>query len=471
MLTNPIRKILNFNGRELGISLLLASLAAVFSSFTIYLILGAVLVYCLYIYSDKIAIPFVIVSYLILVSDINENIRIYINIFNLFLLGYLFLKEYGLDFSKYPVIPKNILLIFILIFSAMILSSIFSKNIYTGFIEVARTIIFAVIMYLLFSFLKQNKDIYKYLNSILFAGLVVSLSLIIEFIRSDKLQYLLETSGFVTIGGYFTNSTAVGGFLTVTLAVTTAFILLNSGENRKNLRYSLYSFFFLQLIALLLTNARASIIAWFISFAVSLYYLKKDVFKKIIISLAAISLIVFLFPQFNMLVDNYFRSNRILENTRYPLWEMAWKMFINHPLLGIGPGMFRNYMYTYLPVPLGSWTELQIYVLQQIAAAPAHNFLLMQASELGLAGLSIAILIIYSFLKTGFSVIKKTFNTDGNNYILAVVLTAAGLGLFARSIFESTGIFTNGWITRDLPFWLIFIILSYLSRNPNIIKN
>ncbi len=471
MLTNPIRKILNFNGRELGISLLLASLAAVFSSFTIYLILGAVLVYCLYIYSDKIAIPFVIVSYLILVSDINENIRIYINIFNLFLLGYLFLKEYGLDFSKYPVIPKNILLIFILIFSAMILSSIFSKNIYTGFIEVARTIIFAVIMYFLFSFLKQNKDIYKYLNSILFAGLVVSLSLIIEFIRSDKLQYLLETSGFVTIGGYFTNSTAVGGFLTVTLAVTTAYILLNSGENNKNLRYSLYSFFLLQLIALLLTNARASIIAWFISFAVSLYYLKKDVFKKILISLAAISLIVFLFPQFNMLVDNYFRSNRILENTRYPLWEMAWKMFINHPLLGIGPGMFRNYMYTYLPVPLGSWTELQIYVLQQIAAAPAHNFLLMQASELGLAGLSIAILIIYSFLKTGFSVIKKTFNTDGNNYILAVVLTAAGLGLFARSIFESTGIFTNGWITRDLPFWLIFIILSYLSRNPNIIKN
>ncbi len=471
MLAKLNRKIFDFKGRELGYALLFASIAAIFSSLIIYFICGAVLVYCFYKYSDKIAVPFVIVSYLILVSDINENIRMSLNIFNLLLLGYMFFKEYGFEFSKYPVIPKNIVLIFSLIFSAMILSSIFSKNIYTGFIEVARTIVFTIIMYFLYSFLKQNKDIFKYLNSMLAAGLIVSFSLFIEFIRSNKLQYLLETSGFVTVGGFFTNSTAVGGFLTVTLAVNLAYILLLSDKKEKYKQFFLRSLFILQIIALLLTNARASIFAWFISLAISLYYLKKNIFKKILITFAVISMIAFLFPQFNMLVDNYLRTNRILENTRYPLWEMAWQMFITHPILGVGPGMFRNYMYSFLSVPLGSWTEQQIYVLQKIAAAPAHNFLLMQASELGLAGLTAAFFLIYSFLKTGFTLIKKTFNIDNQYYTIAVVLTAAGIGLFARSVFESTGIFTNGWITRDLPFWLIFAILSYLSRQSNIVKS
>ena len=149
MLAKPNRKIFDFKGRELGYALLFASIAAIFSSFIIYFICGAALVYCFYKYSDKIAVPFVIVSYLILVSDINENIRMSLNIFNLLLLGYMFFKEYGFEFSKYPVIPKNIVLIFVLIFSAMILSSIFSKNIYTGFIEVARTIVFTIIMAIL----------------------------------------------------------------------------------------------------------------------------------------------------------------------------------------------------------------------------------------------------------------------------------------------------------------------------------
>lgn len=464
MLAKQNQTIFSLKSKELGFALLFASIAAIFSSSLIYLIIGALLLYLLYKYSDKIAVPFVIVSFLILVSDLNANIRIFLNIFNLLLLGYMFLKEYGLDFSKYPVIPKNILLIFTFILSAMILSSVFSKNVYVGFTEGARTIVFTIIMYFLYSFLKQNKDIYKYLNSMLFAGLIVSLSIIVEFIRSNKLQFLLETSGFVTLGGYFTNSTAVGGFLSVTLAINLAYILLLSDKNGKYKRFFLSALFILQIMSLFLTNARASISAWFISLAITLYYLKKNVFKKIFITLIVIFIIAALSPQFNMLVDNYFRTNRILENTRYPLWEMAWKMFITHPILGVGPGMFRNYMYSYLSVPLGSWTEQQIYVLQQIAAAPAHNFFLMQASELGLAGLTAAFFLIYSFLYTGFTVIKKTFNADKQNYTLAVALTAAGIGLFARSIFESTGIFTNGWITRDLPFWLIFAILSFLSK-------
>ncbi len=471
MLAKQNLKTFSLKNKELGFALLFAFIAAIFSSFILYLICGAILLYLFYKYSEKIAVPFVIVSFLILVSDLNSNIRMSLNVFNLLLLSYMFLKKYGLDFSKYPVIPKNIILIFALFVSAMILSSIFSKNIYTGFVEVARTIVFTIIMYFLYSFLKQEEDIYKYLNSMLFAGLIVSISLIVEFIKSNKLQYLLETSGFVTLGGYFTNSTAVGGFLSVTLAINLAFLFLHSDKNRKYKQIFLVILFILQIASLLLTNARASILAWFISVAISLYYLKKDLLKKILITLFIVSIIAFLSPQFNVLIDNYFRTNRILENTRYPLWEMAWQMFITHPILGVGPGMFRNYMYSYLSVPLGSWTEQQIYVLQQIAATPAHNFLLMQASELGLAGLTGAFFLIYSFLKTGFTVIKKNINVDNQNYIFAVVLTAAGIGLFARSIFESTGIFTNGWITRDLPFWLIFAILSFLSKESNVIKN
>jgi hypothetical protein len=56
---------------------------------------------------------------------------------------------------------------------------------------------------------------------------------------------------------------------------------------------------------------------------------------------------------------------------------------------------------------------------------------------------------------------RLTFNNK-KNYYLAVGIFSMGIGIFTRALFESTGLLSNGWIIRDLPFWICFAILIHL---------
>ncbi len=447
-------------------ALVFALLAAVVHPLLLYIVAGLTILYSYYEHSQKFILPFAILSYLILVSDIDERIRLTINIFNFLALGYLFFREYGIEIKIYKKLPRELIAFFSMIFLSMLLSTVFSESMLTGFKEIGRTLLFTLIIYWFYSFIKDIKNIFIYLNAIMAAGIIISIYIMVEFINSDKLQYLLLSSGFVTVGGFFTNSTAVGGFLAITISLSMAYLFLNQLTEVK--KYFIWTFIVLQLFSLLLTNARAAILAAAISNIFIIFKLRKKLFRKIILFSAIIFSILFFIPQFNLIFDSFFRTNRVLENTRYYLWEMAWGMIRSHPVFGVGPGMFRNYMYTYLPVPLGSWTEQQIYVLQKIAAAPAHNFFLLQASELGLAGLFVSIYLFFIFFKFCAAAMRLTYLQSKQEYILSVAITGIGLGLFARSFFESTGIFTNGWIARDLPFWILFAIIIFMNeKNKN----
>jgi hypothetical protein len=57
-------------------------------------------------------------------------------------------------------------------------------------------------------------------------------------------------------------------------------------------------------------------------------------------------------------------------------------------------------------------------------------------------------------------------------FILSVAIFGIGIGFFVRSFVEVTGFLYYGYITTDLPFWLIFGILisiyqKYIVPNPN----
>ena len=58
------------------------------------------------------------------------------------------------------------------------------------------------------------------------------------------------------------------------------------------------------------------------------------------------------------------------------------------------------------------------------------------------------------------------------SYYLVVGIFSLGIGMLIRSFFESTGLLSHGWITRDLPFWICFavIIHFYVIRTEIIHK-
>jgi hypothetical protein len=55
-----------------------------------------------------------------------------------------------------------------------------------------------------------------------------------------------------------------------------------------------------------------------------------------------------------------------------------------------------------------------------------------------------------------------------NSYYLVVGIVASATGLFVRALFDGINILTYGWISVDLPFWLMFSILIYFYNNIDI---
>lgn len=61
----------------------------------------------------------------------------------------------------------------------------------------------------------------------------------------------------------------------------------------------------------------------------------------------------------------------------------------------------------------------------------------------------------------------KQKNIDIHYHVFIVSILSIGLGIFIRSMFEVTGVLTYGFITRDLPFWIVFISLAYIYNETD----
>lgn len=57
-------------------------------------------------------------------------------------------------------------------------------------------------------------------------------------------------------------------------------------------------------------------------------------------------------------------------------------------------------------------------------------------------------------------------------YFIILGIIAVGIALFIRGLFEAIGLIYYGYITADLPFWILFgiFIFTYfnLKKNQNI---
>jgi len=424
------------------------------------------------IYPTKNIILFFILDLLVVSSDISETLRIVLNTSALIFFIYIFIKNYGLQINLYPKLPtviKGYISFTILI---MVLSSLFSDNIQTGLNETLRQIIFFVLWYILFSNLKEESDAYNYSYILIAAGSIVAIIILYSFINSDISIYLLQTQGIIHEGGNFKNVTAAGGIFAVTIPLSLVLLLLNYNDN-KNLTYFFYAILFIQILGLFLTNSRSGLLAVFISSSIILFILKKETFKKFVLSVT-ISLIFFYFilPSVSGLFAIYFRIDRVFENIRYYLWSMSGRIIADNPIWGTGPGQFKNYMYNYIPVMLGSWEESEItWIYKNAGLGESHNFFLFRTAELGFGGLISAILFPAIFIYLGYKVMNQNFHSR-KSYYLVVGIFSLGIGMLIRSFFESTGLLSHGWITRDLPFWICFavIIHFYVIRTEIIHK-
>lgn len=407
----------------------------------------------------------IIFALLVITSDVNETLRITLTFASLIYLIYQFLSVYGIGEKKIPSLPAEVFWYILFAIIIMIISSAASSNLISGLNETLRQAAFFILWYLLFTFIKKDEDAFNYAGILVSAGVISAIIIIYIFITTDLSIFLLQTKGVIHEGGSFKNVTAAGGIFAVSIPLNIIFLLLSISSQNK-FKYLFYLVLFVQVFGLILTNSRSGILAVSISTGIILYFLKKKALKKFLLSLTTTILILyFVLPTVSDLFAIYFRVDRILENTRFYLWDMSLNIILDNPIFGTGPGQFKEYMYNHLPVMLGSWEEGEInWIYKYAGLGESHNFILFRTAELGILGLVSAIILPVIFLFINFKVLRQN-RSNKKNYHIVVGIFALGIGMFIRSFFESTGLLSHGWIIRDLPFWICFAIITFFYVN------
>jgi len=136
---------------------------------------------------------------------------------------------------------------------------------------------------------------------------------------------------------------------------------------------------------------------------------------------------------------------------RLNLWLSAWRMFLDHPWLGVGPD---NFLYAYRG----------FYILPQAWQEPnlshPHNLVLDFLSRLGLPGLAAALWLIFSFWKTILSPphpLSRSPALKTSLYSLQIGLAALVANLLAH------GLVDHSFFLVDLAF-AFMLALALIQR-------
>lgn len=421
------------------------------------IIFGAIL------WGRKFLLFFVIISYLTLVGDVIADYRVFVHAINIILLLCFFFQEYGLRVSDYPSIPAPIMIFVASLLFVMAISSIFSDYLTTGLFQILKSSYFLLIVYILFSIIKSEADIWFYIKAILISSFLMALSTFYELskIQFDFLAFNVDKQ--FRSGGLISNVNAVAGFFAVSIPLVISLLFIERFSSYKKLILGLIVIYFL---GLTITVSRSGFLSVLISLAIIFYILKRSYFKNMLAYILGLVIILFTIPGFSKTFLELTRIEAGL-SMRDHYWNMTLDMISNNFLLGVGPGSWGNFMFDYLPVSLESFEgQLILYgytITQGVNAA--HNIYLVFFSEMGIFGLIIFFIFITTIYYMTFKIVKGKKSIVQSKFVLIVGISAVATGMFVRGFFDSISLFTFGWISIDLPFWFLIIILSYYYKN------
>lgn len=440
---------------ELLIALLLTP-ALVFIPLTDFTFLPVIIliISLLFFYKERFLIAYAIITLLTVTTTISPSVRTFIQVSDTLLLGFFFLKNYGLNFKIYPKVPAGLLVFLICLLGLMLLSSV-NSNFNLGIIQALRLSLFLVIVYLLYSLASLGKNNYKLIiKSFYIIAAVYGSYLIYDFAGSDFniLQYNLKQVAIQ--GNEYLSKNFMGSFFSIIITLSVSYLFF---FRKPLIKYYLSGIIILSVLSLIILNSRTSILTSVIGLFYIVYVFNKKLIKWILSSLAACTLLLLTEPVYQ-LFEIYFRLERI-STGRDAILLSALNVIKENWFLGAGPAGTKYEFYKNLPFMLGSPVEQFIrFHYNEIEFGHAHNFYLFFFSDLGIFGFILSLLFPVLFFRYGNKALKKTVK-NSFEYSTTVGILASGLCLFIRGIFEWGGLISYGTINYDLPFWLLFIIL------------
>jgi len=455
--------VININKIEIVfISLMIAIVISLFLPYITFLLPLFVLILFIKNFEIKNLLFLIISAYLIITSDLTDTGRLLLNIAGPSILLLIYIYKNGLGFEKLKQLPKEFKSFVLLVFLAVFMSTVFSEYIYLSFKTALQQLIFFVILYFIYSLIENVKDVKNVVYTLFLVTFLVCLGILYQLYTLGFQIFLVESNSILRVSGIYNSPNAVGLLLAVVMPLVILFCFKDYDKRTYNIYFILFLVFLCSV--LILTNSRSSMLSFAVSAAYIIFYFNRQLFKRIL-TVSVILLVILLFiPYFNNILSLLLRTDRIFSNTRGLFWSVAFDIIQNNPVFGAGPGVFEEYIYKYLPVNLGSFFEKQMFWAK---SGTAHNFFLFRTADLGILGLITAIWLPIFSIRLASKAILKYKELNKELFHLSIAIKGTIIGLIARAFFESTGLLTHGWITRDLPFWLLIIILLYLNKNED----
>lgn len=449
--------------RILGISLLLATLISIFPNYTIIPIVLIFILIFVYVYGEKVLLGLIILFYLTSPTEYIGEFRIYLNLLFTGILLYLFFTKYGLKIRLYPKIPLEITLFLILLFTTLLFSTLFSEFLLSGMFSLWTTAAFFIIVYLLYAHLFENtsKDFYQTMISL--SVLLLSVRLFFDLFHLGIENFFAKAVVVSKTDLY--GSSGYTGFTIffISLILLSVKLLHQKLINKKN-NILLIAFIVIHIIILIVANSRALIIAAILGILFLFLMLQTRQTIRAIFFLGVISaLSIFFIPFVYELIELYLRFDTVSQ--RQLFWESGFQVIEHNLIFGVGPGAFENYFFSYAPSSVFSFLDLEIW---KLGKPNPHSFFLFYWAENGILGIITAISFFVVFFTIAYRTIKNTKLINKESYIHSVAITGIGIGMLFRAFFESNGFLYYGFITTDLPFWLVFIILIFIYQKSKI---
>lgn len=435
----------------------LAVLSVLILPYTLLILLSGIVFGLIYYFGKNALLIIILLNYLTSLTEYVGNLRVVLNILATGALIYLFLQEYGLKFSEYPRIPKAVVVFVLLLFVILIISTLYSNYLLDGISATITMGIFLLICYMFYGLIKDVYTIRLYILGLLLSFLAISIRMFYDVlslgVQNYFLRSLLEIKDQLSGNLGYTHFTIF--FISIT--IISAYLLIKN--NSKKVNIILIILFIINIITLIFANARAAIVAAILSNLILFALVKgKTLIRFMLIIIPTVLGLYLFFPGIKSIVELYLRIDTI--NQRELFWQSGVDVISQNPIFGVGPRAFHHYFFTYAPSYVSDFLEMDLWSYRPTP----HNLFLLFWAETGIAGV---LIIVSLFALLFYYCIRSLLITKKRNseyFVISAAVLGLGFGFFFRSFFEISGILHYGFITTDLPFWLIFIIILKINQ-------
>lgn|GEM_PF-1579403 len=442
------------------LSLIAALLLAATIEYVPVILIVAVL--CLAVLKNKYRVypVLMLIGDLSINSDLNPTIRAIQNTVFTIILFYFAFEKASFNYKKLPQIPKVVYEFIIFITISTLISAWFSTDFISGLQTLLKQTYFFLMCFSLYVLLEDNNSVLGYYGAIIFSAVIISISILVELFQNGFAVFLNSGKDINRFSGYFNNLNGAGFIIFVALIISVALFLFERSKKKNIGAFCLLVIIVVISFSLILTNSRAALLGGIAGVAFVFLYLKSRYRKQIISGMIIITLLGVIINEATGIFAVYLRFGEIFSLRDY-MWKISLEVIRDYPIWGVGPEMFCNYIYKYMPLELGSWGEVEMRMLASIhSGGHSHNLLLFRFAELGIPGLVSVLWLFVMHIRISINtLIKYKYNNDRKYFVIACV--GVGIGIWVRQMFEGAGVLTYGWITTDILFWINFTILLF----------